>query len=61
MNMDWPTLKEEKAFRSAARRELGSGAYGKFYVDENAIVSSSEDGAYVACWVWVPREDLGPG
>ena len=35
--------------------------YGKLEVDENAVVSRSEDsGAYVAAWVWVcdPRSEL---
>jgi hypothetical protein len=30
---------------------------GKLEIDDDAIVSQSEGGCYVAAWVWVPDED----
>lgn len=28
---------------------------GHLEIDDNAVVSQSNEGAYVQCWVWVPR------
>lgn len=33
---------------------------GTCEIDEDALVSPSETGAYVQAWVWVPMEDLSP-
>lgn len=32
---------------------------GELEVDVPAVVSDSEDGAYVMAWMWIPREDAG--
>jgi hypothetical protein len=32
---------------------------GVIEIDDHPVVSNSEDGAYVAAWVWVDRESLG--
>lgn len=45
----------DEQYRSAASVVLGSDEHN---VDDDAVVSRGSDaGAYVACWVWVPRED----
>jgi hypothetical protein len=54
------TAKEEKPLTSAyiARARL-SYAFGNsdLEIDLDPKVSVAEDGAWVAAWVWVPRED----
>jgi hypothetical protein len=32
---------------------------GRVEVDEDARVSTSNGGAYVQAWVWVPSEEMG--
>jgi hypothetical protein len=53
-----PSLKnKERDYIEAARREYQ--LEGEIEVDDNAIVSTNddgEDGAYVQAWVWVPNE-----
>lgn len=49
-------------YRNAAS-EMYTGHGGQFSdgdinVDANAVVSQSDEGAYVAAWVWVPRSDI---
>ena len=44
------------AFRKAARDQYQRE--GEIEIDDSAIVSDSEDGAYVQAWVWVDRSDL---
>lgn len=47
---------EEIVFVSAAQdhRLLDDGV---LEVDENAIVSESDEGAYVMAWLWIDKED----
>lgn len=32
---------------------------GEIEVDPNAVVSTSDEGAYVMCWQWVANEQVG--
>jgi hypothetical protein len=45
----------EQAIRNQARRIYHEE--GTLEIDEDAIVSQSEGGCFVAAWVWVPDED----
>jgi len=45
----------EQAVRKKAREIYHEE--GTLEIDDNAIVSQSEGGCYVAAWVWVPDED----
>jgi hypothetical protein len=45
----------EQAIRNQARRMYHEE--GTLEIDEDAIVSQSEGGCFVAAWVWVPDED----
>lgn len=51
---DAATLKREAAYRAAAIQEYHSE--GSTEVDEDALVSESDEGAYVQAWVWVGKE-----
>jgi hypothetical protein len=46
-------------YRTAARDSYtGCGGHysdGDIDVDEDAVVSESDEGAYVAAWVWIPN------
>jgi hypothetical protein len=52
----------EAAYRKAARdRYTGHGGQfmdGDVNVDEDAVVSESDEGAYVSAWVWVPKSAI---
>lgn len=50
-------------FREKARGIYANGCGGDFSdgdinVDDDAVVSESDEGAYVAAWVWVPQEGV---
>ena len=45
----------EPATRKRARQMYQEE--GTLEIDDDAIVSQSEGGCYVAAWVWVPDED----
>lgn len=45
----------EQAVRKKARELYHEE--GTLEIDDDAIVSESEGGSYVAAWVWVPDED----
>lgn len=49
----------DEAYRAAAER-LPWIRDGECEVDSEAVVSSSDEGAYVMAWVWVYREDAHP-
>lgn len=51
---------KDQRFRDAAE-ELPWVREGECEVDDHAVVSASEDGAYVMAWVWVERESVEPG
>lgn len=42
------------AYRKAAKSQYHSE--GQVEIDDDALVSESEEGAYVQAWVWVPKE-----
>lgn len=46
-------------FISAASEKHEFGSDGDVDIDENAVVSRSDDGAYVMAWLWVSNEDAG--
>lgn len=55
------TLTEEEltvAYRRFARQQMTGN---ELEVDEFAKVSIGDNGAWVASWVWVPREEVEPG
>lgn len=33
--------------------------YGSIEIDDDAILSKSDEGAYVMAWVWISNEDMG--
>lgn len=47
---------ESEAFRSAAQEHW---ADDECEIDGDAFVSASDEGAFVAAWVWVSREEAG--
>lgn len=47
------------AYREKAKELHVWYSDGDVNVDECAVVSESDEGAYVAAWVWVPREAIG--
>ena len=47
---------EEDRYRSQAMEEYCGD---DLQIDKDAAVSSSEDGAWVAAWVWVQAEEEG--
>jgi len=51
--------KYEPPFEQAVRKKAREIYHeeGTLEIDDNAIVSQSEGGCYVAAWVWVPDED----
>lgn len=51
--MDNPAF-DRKALEAARRLHHRDG---EVEIDEGATVSDSDEGAYVACWVWVDFED----
>jgi len=55
-------LVREKASRSDSDREYSKAIElsdeGTFDIDDEPIVSKSEDGAYVMIWQWVDKSDL---
>ena len=50
---------KDPQFRAAAE-DLNWVRAGECEVDDNAVVSASEDGAYVLAWVWVDRTAIEP-
>jgi hypothetical protein len=48
----------EDAYRRRARERYVGYSDHDVEIDENAAVSMSDDGAFVAAWVWVPREEV---
>jgi hypothetical protein len=51
---------EENPLTRVYRAHVPDLREGDLEVDENAVVSMSEDdGAYVMCWKWVSNEDAG--
>jgi len=51
--------KYEPPFEQAVRKKAREIYHeeGTLEIDDDAIVSQSEGGCYVAAWVWVPDED----
>jgi predicted dehydrogenase len=55
---DSQTGPRAEAYRKAAREQHEDE--GTLEVDDNAVVSfGDDDGAYVAAWVWVGKEEAG--
>ena len=53
----------EGALNQAYRNAAEDQSYvreGEVEVDDKAVVSESDEGAYVMGWIWVPREDAYP-
>jgi len=54
---------DDAAFISAAKDNYtgcgGEYSDGDINVDDDAVVSQSDKGAYVAAWVWVTNEEAG--
>jgi hypothetical protein len=48
---------EERRAYVAAAREKHASDEGDVEVDEEAVVSIGNDGAYVQAWTWVPKEN----
>ncbi len=48
---------EERRAYVAAAREKHASDEGDVEVDEDAVVSIGNDGAYVQAWTWVPKEN----
>jgi hypothetical protein len=48
----------EDAFRLRAREQYARGSDESIEIDEDAAVSMSDDGAFVAAWVCVARKEL---
>lgn len=48
----------QERYRAAAKSTYHR--QGEIEIDDNAIVSHSEEGAYVQAWVWVSIDDLIP-
>lgn len=48
----------QQRYRAAAKEAYHS--QGEIEIDDNAVVSHSEEGAYVQAWVWVSIDDLIP-
>jgi hypothetical protein len=48
----------QERYREAAKETYHR--QGEIEIDDNAIVSDSDDGAYVQAWVWVDVEQLIP-
>jgi hypothetical protein len=44
----------DEQYRVKAKEEYGED--GSIEFDEDAVVSPSEEGAYVQAWVWVSKE-----
>ena len=57
---DLVALIEQKATRSASEQRYLNARpcldENEFDYDTVPIVSEGEDGAYVSCWVWIPKE-----
>jgi hypothetical protein len=51
--------KKDRQIREAARYCFESEGF--IEIDEDAIVSISEEGAYVEAWVWVSKEEFRRG
>jgi hypothetical protein len=57
-----PTRKEKvlaTAYIAQARKQYTVSA-SDLEIDDEPQVSITKDGAWVAAWVWVPREEIGP-
>lgn len=48
------TTKDDQVYIELAKQKYHCS--GEIEIDENAIVSEGDEGAYVAAWVWVRRE-----
>ena len=51
---------DANTYRKAAQAIYAGGTGGQFSdgdinIDDDAVVSESDEGAYVAAWVWVPK------
>jgi hypothetical protein len=61
MSAPYLTITEIEDYRNKARdRYTGHGgdfSDGDIDIDVDAVVSHSDEGAYVAAWVWVPRNE----
>lgn len=53
-----PAAVSDDAFRQAAHAAYAQD--GEIEFDITAAVSRSDEGAYVAAWVWVPIDDASP-
>jgi hypothetical protein len=49
----------DKLFVEEAKEQYGFGSDGDVEIDDNAVVSRGEDGAYVMGWVYVRNEEAG--
>ena len=45
-----------KKYRKTAKKVYEED--GCIEIDDDAEVSSSEDGAYIAAWVWIGKEEI---
>ena len=52
------TQRMQERYRKAAKEAYHRD--GEIEIDDNAIVSHSEDGAYVQAWVWISIDELIP-
>lgn len=46
----------DKQFRGAAIQNYVAMSDGDIDMDQDAVVSQSDEGAYVAAWIWVSNE-----
>jgi len=62
-HLELAQLIREKASRTDSDRKYSESIKlwdeGTFDIDDEPIVSESEDGAYVMVWQWVDKSDLG--
>lgn len=56
MQRNLEEVSSSNACRLAAQQKARDG---ELEVDDDAIVSSSDDGAYVEVWLWVGNEEVG--
>jgi|GEM_PF-2207797 len=62
-HLELAELVKKKATRSDSDRKYSESIKlwdeGTFDIDDEPIISESEDGAYVMVWQWVDKSDLG--
>lgn len=51
---------DAEKYRAAARAQYADGSNNDIEIDADAIVSESDEGAFVAAWVWVGKAEAFP-